>query len=234
VQADINVGGVVEPEQIELVGRTLHKPLYFVQTREEMIAFSEDGRVQARYRLPDARPSQRWNPLSSVFLDTWTPRNTWQMVWYGWQPCVWPTSAPLVLLVAWNADQYVECEHLLSRYAHLLSTRSDAARKRFLLQSWYVLGPGLAMALLALLVCNRRLRKYPFSRGEKITWRLLMLLIGPGALLALYALYDWPAKEPCPACGKKRVVNRENCEFCGASFTPPAPTGKEIFEKDEV
>jgi hypothetical protein len=74
------------------------------------------------------------------------------------------------------------------------------------------------------------LRKYPFSRGEKITWRLLMLLVGPGALLALYALYDWPAKEACPACGKMRVVNRESCEFCGAAFSRPAPTGKEIFE----
>jgi len=31
-----------------------------------------------------------------------------------------------------------------------------------------------------------------------------------------------------------RVVNRERCEFCGAPFTPPAATGKEIFEKDEA
>jgi len=89
-------------------------------------------------------------------------------------------------------------------------------------------------ALLALLFSDRRLRKYPFSRSEKIAWRFLMLLMGPGALLALYSLYDWPAKELCPACGKMRVVNRENCEFCGAPFTPPAPTGKEIFEKDEA
>jgi hypothetical protein len=232
VLADISLSGILEPADVMYVGRVLDRRLYFVQTREKMIAFSEDGRIQAQYKLPNADLSQSWGPLANMF-DTWTPENTWQMASYCWNQVALPVSVPPALLLGWNGTQYAEYQYLLSTYGHHLPLTSKGLRKMFLVQFWYDFGSCLAGALLALLFCNRRLRKYPFSRGEKTTWRLLMLLMGPGALFALYALYDWPAKEPCPACGKMRVVNREHCEFCGALFTPPAPTGKEIFEKDE-
>ena len=53
-----------------------------------------------------------------------------------------------------------------------------------------------------------------------------------GAVLALLTLYDWPARETCAGCGRKRVVDREECEHCGAAFPPPEKTGAEIFDAE--
>ena len=61
-------------------------------------------------------------------------------------------------------------------------------------------------------------------------WTIAGLLLGPAGTLMLIALRDWPAREPCPACGKKRVVDRELCEHCGAPFPPPTPDGTQVFD----
>jgi len=230
VLADINLVGVLDPDDVVNAGRALDKGLYFLETKERMIAFFQDGRIQAQYKLPSEPPSR------GLPLYAYRSENTWETVCDCLKRLALPIAAPPVFFLALRVIRYAEhqCnQRFLAKYNHRIPPDSNTAWKLFLVESWYAIGPSLAAALLALLFCNRRLRKYPFSRGEKITWRLLMLLMGPGALLALYALYDWPAKEPCPACGKMRVVNRENCEFCGAPFTPPAPTGKEMFGNDE-
>jgi RNA polymerase subunit RPABC4/transcription elongation factor Spt4 len=41
---------------------------------------------------------------------------------------------------------------------------------------------------------------------------------------------EWPARESCPNCKKLRVVDRDQCEHCGADFAPPEKNGTEIFE----
>jgi len=40
---------------------------------------------------------------------------------------------------------------------------------------------------------------------------------------------EWPARVVCPQCKKRRTVDRENCEHCGAPFPPPEKNGTEIF-----
>jgi len=227
VLAEINLVGI--PFQLDSlnVGCVPDKQLYFVQTRDELLKYSQAGKLLARFQRLDAPQPVPSSP-NYLFGDFPLPEYPWETVQYYWKLLTLPIASPPLCCFVFSAISNAHS------FKEVISLLGDGARKYLWMQIWQDFGPGLAGALLALLFCNRRLRKYPFSRGEKITWRLLMILMGPGALLALYALYDWPAKESCPACGKMRVVNRENCEFCGADFTPPAPTGKEIFEKDEV
>jgi len=222
VLAEINLANVLAPMETVSVGCIPDKKLYFVQTDRRLLEFSKDGQILAQYKLPTA-PVFAELRYVDIMYGNLVLGNTWQISMYCWKLATRPISIPPLLFLAWNVSMYLQRHDTPSPPIPFLG-------KAVLVRSWYEGGSCLVGALLALLFCNRRLRKYPFSRGEKITWRLLMFLIGPGALLALYALYDWPAKEPCPACGKMRVVNRERCEFCGAPFPPPAPTGKEIFE----
>jgi hypothetical protein len=99
--------------------------------------------------------------------------------------------------------------------------------------------PGLVfgnMALMLLaagvsaLVCFVLTRRHAFSRWHCLGWALSGLLCGPVGWLLLLALQEWPARIPCPKCGKLRVVTRDTCEHCGALHTVPAADGTEIFE----
>jgi hypothetical protein len=73
-------------------------------------------------------------------------------------------------------------------------------------------------------------RRYAFSAREQASWALFHLIFGLPGFLAFLAVQEWPAHERCPACHKLRVVDREQCEHCGANFAPPPQTGTEIFE----
>ena len=81
------------------------------------------------------------------------------------------------------------------------------------------------------LVCFMLTRRHAFSRWHCIGWALCGLLGGPMGLLLLLALQEWPARIPCPKCGKIRVVTRDTCEHCGAPHAAPALDGTEIFEE---
>ena len=50
----------------------------------------------------------------------------------------------------------------------------------------------------------------------------------PG-LLAFLSVQEWPAREACPNCKRLRMVDRAQCEHCGADFAPPEKTGTEVF-----
>jgi hypothetical protein len=73
-------------------------------------------------------------------------------------------------------------------------------------------------------------RRYAFPAGRLTSWTVVALLLGPLGYLLMLALIEWPAREPCPACRKKRVVTREHCEHCGEPFAAPPKDGTEIFE----
>jgi hypothetical protein len=72
-------------------------------------------------------------------------------------------------------------------------------------------------------------RRYRFGIQAQMGWVLFHLLTGFPGLLAFLCVREWPARESCPACKKPRVVDRERCEHCGANFSPPEKTGREIF-----
>jgi ABC-type transport system involved in multi-copper enzyme maturation permease subunit len=92
----------------------------------------------------------------------------------------------------------------------------------------------LRISLIAALVCVPLVwwlgQRYRFSLGARLSWAGFIVLTGVPGLLAFMSVQEWPAREACPKCGKLRVVDREQCEHCGASFPPPEKTGTEIFE----
>ena len=60
-------------------------------------------------------------------------------------------------------------------------------------------------------------------------WAVFHLLCGVPGLLAFLSVQEWPAREPCPNCQRPRLVDRPQCEHCGAEFAPPEKTGTEVF-----
>jgi hypothetical protein len=73
-------------------------------------------------------------------------------------------------------------------------------------------------------------RRCVFTRGGQWAWTVGVFWLGLPGLLLMLSLRDWPAREPCPNCGRPRVVDRDRCEHCGAGFAAPMRDGTEIFE----
>ena len=72
-------------------------------------------------------------------------------------------------------------------------------------------------------------RRYRFSLAAQVGWAMFHLICGVPGLLAFLSVQEWPAREACPNCKKLRVVDRAQCEHCGAPFAPPEKTGTEVF-----
>jgi hypothetical protein len=71
---------------------------------------------------------------------------------------------------------------------------------------------------------------YAPTRRERTLWVLNALLLGPLAFLTLWSLRGLPVREKCGSCGRKRIVQRETCEHCGAAWPEAPADGTEIFE----
>jgi len=87
---------------------------------------------------------------------------------------------------------------------------------------------GLVAAVPAWLI-SRRLGD---GRRGQIAWALGVFWLGGYGVLLLLALRAWPARVPCPNCGRERVVDNEACEHCGAAFARPRRDGTEIFDAE--
>lgn len=86
-------------------------------------------------------------------------------------------------------------------------------------------------ALLCVPIAFRASKVYGFCKSVQWGWSIATFLLGWPGLLMFAAIHDWPAREVCSACGKKRVVDRDRCEHCEAEFPMPALDGTDIFEK---
>lgn len=73
-------------------------------------------------------------------------------------------------------------------------------------------------------------RLFAFERNRRRLWTALGFILGPLGVLLMLSLIDWPVRETCPACARKRVVTRARCDHCDAPFLPPTLDGTEIFE----
>lgn len=91
-------------------------------------------------------------------------------------------------------------------------------------------GVAFLSSLLTALAIFAQGRIYAFRRGQLIVWTGLGVLAGPLGYLTMLALFEWPARESCPSCTRKRVVTRQYCEHCGAPFAAPLPDGTELFD----
>ena len=87
---------------------------------------------------------------------------------------------------------------------------------------------GLAAAVLTWLIS----RRCGDNRRGHIAWALGGFWLGGYGVLLLLALRAWPARLPCPDCGRPRVVDNDFCEHCRAGWTRPQQDGTEIFDAD--
>jgi hypothetical protein len=95
---------------------------------------------------------------------------------------------------------------------------------------WAMVRVSLAVAVLICLPLSWWLGwRYRVPLGARLGWALFLLPTGIPGLLAFLSLHEWPAREACPQCRRLRVVDREQCEHCGAGFAPPERKGTEIF-----
>jgi hypothetical protein len=91
---------------------------------------------------------------------------------------------------------------------------------------WCVLASTLLGACATLLLA----RRLGLRAGKTALWTAGTLLLGPAALVVMLGLNEWPAREPCAACGGRRFVGRRHCPACRAAPPAPAFDGREIFE----
>jgi len=85
-------------------------------------------------------------------------------------------------------------------------------------------------AILTLLIA----RRCGMGWSKTIAWSSANLLLGPAGVATMLALYDWPARERCVACGRSRLAARRDCSHCGAPLASAPQDGREIFEPAEA
>src|SRR5213075_1579487 len=60
-------------------------------------------------------------------------------------------------------------------------------------------------------------RRCGFSLAKTLACAMGNLLLGPAGLIVMLGVNEWPAREACQACGKKRLIARRDCTQCGQS-----------------
>ena len=76
-------------------------------------------------------------------------------------------------------------------------------------------------------------RRCRFGLAKSMGWAVASLLLGPAGVVVMLSLNEWPAREACAACGKKRLAGQRECTACAAPPTAPIFDGREIFEPAE-
>jgi hypothetical protein len=107
--------------------------------------------------------------------------------------------------------------------------RADPTKRlRELWSDWW---PGLlgttAISIVLAVLCYCRHRKYGLPWTW--VWTALVLLFGVPAYLGYLVHRAWPARLPCPHCGRLAPRDRPACFACGRDFPTPTPKGFEVF-----
>ena len=96
---------------------------------------------------------------------------------------------------------------------------------------WIQLWPAMlilcVLAVILSVLCYRRQRK--FGLPGTWMWTIFVLLFGLPAYFGYLAHRKWPARLPCPSCGKRVPRDRPACFACGRDFPAPAMKGIEVF-----
>lgn len=86
------------------------------------------------------------------------------------------------------------------------------------------------MALLSAAAGYFVARRHALAPSRRLVWAVGGLTFALPGVLTMLSLRETPARVPCPSCGRRRIVTRDACEHCGATFAPPPSDGTEIFE----
>jgi hypothetical protein len=140
--------------------------------------------------------------------DEVSPRQLRRTVTMGaiWPPALFP------LYAFWNLDWVFETDYR---------------------QCW---SPLLRSMLASSLICGAATlflsRRLGFGIEKTAAWTIANMLLGPAGVVVILSLNDWPARETCTTCGRKRLIGRRKCSCCNAPLSPPSLDGREIFEPD--
>jgi hypothetical protein len=172
----------------------------WISRPDQVTAFGPDGELIAHYTIPPSR----------LLLEPqrWPPAFVLSLV----QPLAILAAQPAL---GWGSEEL----------GPLAVNGAPPSTIRTI--SWWIT---LAMSAVSAIVAFLRSRAHAFSTGRVWLWTTLAFLLGPVGVGLLLALEGWPAREPCSACGRRRVVTRDHCEHCGAPCPPPSGDGTEIFE----
>lgn len=171
-------------------------------TRDKLLELDGENRIVNRYDLDRARPNIESNQVKKYVAGAAMP----------------PVFIAVVFAISWTAD--------LVAGTPGVNTRDIADNMKDLALIFTMGGSALVCAWLN----RRRALRYRLSAGARRWWTLWGLLLTPAGVVLMWCLPDWPARVRCALCGRRRVVERERCEHCGAAFPDPPRDGTEIFE----
>jgi ABC-type transport system involved in multi-copper enzyme maturation permease subunit len=73
-------------------------------------------------------------------------------------------------------------------------------------------------------------RKTGFSNKSALGWSAFVFFFGPAGLLTFRLATDWPVRVRCPACGRKRAIEADQCDGCHQLWIHPQRNGTEILD----
>jgi hypothetical protein len=129
-----------------------------------------------------------------------------------------PSPAPIAAFTVCYPWAPAECSESLGYSAAL---GIAMAKVRPILLATGIVG------LVAACACYFRQRKYGLPNTA--VWTLFVLLFGLPAYFGYLAHRAWPARMPCPRCGRRVPRDRPACFACGRDFPMPAAKGIELF-----
>lgn len=168
----------------------------------ELAVASPDGKITRQQPLP--------------LLDNNPPQSLSK--WIG------EASAPLGARLLGNGIVQV-LQFVDYGYYHM-ATESKEAEKTLEVLYWLA---AAGVGLLCAALIQIPLKREQFAR-QRLAWTVFAFFFGVCGLLAFWIANDWPRRVACPACGRKRSVERETCEHCGAGWPAPKQDGTEIWE----
>jgi hypothetical protein len=107
------------------------------------------------------------------------------------------------------------------------SVAYSVALRKTLGDTWEILLSTGIISICTACLCYRRQRNYglPWT----ISWTVFVLVFGVPAYVGYLFHRSWPARLPCPSCGRLAPRDRSACFACGHEFPAPIPKGIEII-----